>query len=73
MTMQSEYMTMAQACGEAPVPAAVWVPGVDFDPYDPDEMEVMRDVWEGERMSRIAELEIENDALRARLAALDES
>lgn len=23
-----------------------WIPGVDFDPSDPDEMEIMRDVFE---------------------------
>lgn len=29
-----------------------WIPGVDFDPHDPEEMEVMRLVWERERFER---------------------
>lgn len=61
-------MTLAQACGEAPVSSLGWVPGVDFDPHDEDEMETMRLVWERERYDRIAELERENAELRARLA-----
>ena len=45
-----------------------WVPGVDFDPHDPDEMEVMKVVWEQEKFDRLRELERENVALLERLA-----
>lgn len=46
-----------------------WVPGVDFDPSDQDEMEIMRVVWEKEKYDRIASLEREIQTLRAALAA----
>jgi hypothetical protein len=42
-----------------------WVPGVDFDPTDPEEMEVMKVVWEREKFDRIHALEEENARLRA--------
>lgn len=45
-----------------------WIPGVDFDPSDRDEMEVMRLVWEKEKYDRMAELERENRRLREELA-----
>ena len=45
-----------------------WVPGVDFDPHDPDEMEIMKVVWEQEKYDRMARLERENRSLRERLA-----
>lgn len=49
------------------VPDTAWIPGVDFDPYDHDEMEVMKFIWEKERMDKIAQLERENASLRAQL------
>jgi hypothetical protein len=66
-----QYMTMAQACGEAPILDTGWVPGVDFDPYDTDEMEVMDLVWQRERADSAAVVRRENTELRARLAAMD--
>lgn len=48
----------------------VWVPGVDFDPYDHDEMEVMKVVWENERHDRMKQLERENESLRAAITSL---
>lgn len=44
-----------------------WVAGIDFDPSDPDEMDVMRHVWEQERHDRLQVLERENDSLRTAL------
>lgn len=44
-----------------------WVPGVDFDPSDPEEMEVMRDVFERERMDSVRHLQQENARLRGLL------
>ena len=49
-----------------------WVPGVDFDPHDPDEMEIMHVVWEGERLSAIERLEKENSRLRGIIAQMEE-
>lgn len=46
---------------------AGWVPGVDFDPSDRDEMEIMEVVWEKEKHDRIRELEDENARLRGQL------
>lgn len=67
--MNGDYQSMAEACGEVEYTSRGWVPGVDFDPYDAEEMEVMQDVWENERYNRIAQLERENERLRAQLAA----
>lgn len=44
-----------------------WCVGIDFDPYDPDEMEVMHLVWENEKFDRIRQLERENEMLRRML------
>jgi hypothetical protein len=49
-----------------------WIPGEDFDPSDPDEMEIMRAVWEKEKYDRLAELERENVELIKRLAKYEE-
>lgn len=68
-----QTMTMAQACGEAPILDTAWVPGVDFDPSDDDEMEIMRLVWDRDRHDRADRLERENALLRARLADLEDA
>lgn len=44
-----------------------WVAGDDFDPNDPDEMDVMHAVWEREKYDRIRHLEDENARLRSEL------
>lgn len=49
-----------------------WVAGIDFDPHDEEEMEVMRVVWEREKYDRLAELERENVRLREALARYEE-
>lgn len=48
-------------------PGAGWVAGVDFDPSDPDEMEVMHAVWEQEKHDRIRQLKSEKERLRNEL------
>lgn len=53
---------------EGPRGSLVWTPGVDFDPTDPDEMEIMHLVWGREQASRVAALQRENQRLRERLA-----
>ena len=49
-----------------------WVAGVDFDPRDPDEMEVISLVFEREKYDRMAQLERENARLRAQVAELSD-
>jgi hypothetical protein len=44
-----------------------WVAGEDFDPHDPDEMEIMHAVWDGEKHDRMRQLESENERLRQEL------
>jgi hypothetical protein len=69
--MTGDYRSMAEAAGEARVDDSPgWVPGVDFDPHNPDEMEVMREVWAREGATRTTRLERENDRLRTLVAEL---
>lgn len=69
--MTGGYRSMAQAAGEEPVDESPgWVPGVDFDPHDDEQMDVMREVWSREKADRATRLERENDRLRARIAEL---
>lgn len=44
-----------------------WCPGIDFDPYDRDEMEVMTVIFEGERLSALEKLRAENRRLQGML------
>lgn len=46
-----------------------WVAGVDFDPRDPEEMEIMAVIFEGERLSALDRLQSENDRLRGVIAS----
>ena len=74
MLLTDGYLSMAQACGEVePLPRG-WVAGEDFDPDDPDEMDVMREVWERERIEarsrRERELERRNEALADEVRSL---
>lgn len=71
MSMNGDYMSLAEACGEK-THARAWVPGEDFDPYDEDEMETMALVWENERYNRMQELETENARLRAIIEEMGE-
>jgi hypothetical protein len=69
--MTGGYRGMAQAAGEEPVDESPgWVPGVDFDPHDDDDMAVMREVWAREKRDRTTRLERENLTLRATIARL---
>jgi hypothetical protein len=66
--LTGDYLSLAEACGEVEPKPRGWVPGVDFDPTDPDEMEVMELVWERERHDTLAAKDREIASLRARLA-----
>lgn len=66
--MVGEYMTYAQAVGEAPIGSPAFVAGVDFDPGDPEELEVVRLASSRHGIERIAHLEQENADLRNQLA-----
>lgn len=68
MSMTGEYMSMAEACGEAPVRPLTFVPGEDYDPYDEDDVAAVGLAMDRDRADRIADLEAENARLRAALA-----
>lgn len=40
--MNGGYSSLAEAVGEAPPPPLAFVAGVDFDPSDPEEVEIVR-------------------------------
>lgn len=65
-----EYMTMAQTDQPINDWDTAWVPGIDFDPYDDDDMEIMQLVWERDKHSRLQNLERANQQLRERLSEL---
>lgn len=65
-------MSYAEAVGEIEPRPIAWVPGENFDPYDEQEMEVMRHVWAQERADRIAALERENAYLQRELQLMAE-
>jgi hypothetical protein len=67
MGINGDFQSLAEACGEVEPRSRGWVVGVNFDPSDPDEMEVMDLVWDRERHDRIAYLERENARLRSLL------
>lgn len=59
---------MAQACGEAPMPALAYVAGVDFDPSDEDSVGAVLLATERDAYDRNRALTEENARLRALLA-----
>lgn len=64
-------MTYAQAVGEVPMSPLSFVPGTDFDPSDPDEVELVLEASKRDRYDRMAALERENDRLRSLLDQRD--
>lgn len=69
-SMNGDYRSLAEAVDGPRPESAGWIPGVDFDPGDPEEMEVMADVFDRERQDTITRLTRENDNLRRRVAEL---
>lgn len=67
-----QTMTMAQACGEAPMPGLSFVPGEDFDPSDPDDVEAVGLAMDRERADELTNLRAENARLRAALRKDDD-
>lgn len=63
---------MLQAIGEEPIPGPAFVAGVDFDPYDEDDVEAVRFAGEVSRADRMHQLEEENARLRARLSRYED-
>lgn len=63
-----ERMTYRQAVGEEPIDSPVFFPGADFDPYDEDEVEVVRLASERHAADELARLRRENEDLRTELA-----
>lgn len=62
-----EYMTLAQAVGEAPMSPLCFIPGEDFNPYDEDDREAVKLAMERDMADRIRHLQRENAQLRAQL------
>lgn len=68
MSMNGDYLSMAEACGDYERPSGhVYFPGENFDPFDPDDVEAVRMVGESDRFDRMSALESENARLRAAL------
>lgn len=65
-----ERMTYAQAVGEQPIGSPAFVAGDDFDPFDEDEVEVVKLASERHRYDRLAEAEREIAALQEEKAAM---
>jgi hypothetical protein len=55
---------MAQACGEAYIPGPAFIPGEHFDPFDPEDREIISDVMTRHKMEEDRRIMRENDALR---------
>ncbi|WP_433716914.1 hypothetical protein ACQP2U_43645 (plasmid) [Nocardia sp. CA-084685] len=69
--MIGDYTSMAEVDGQYRSPLT-FTPGVDFDPYDPEEVEIVMEASEWSVAARMRHLEAENARLRAELAELDE-
>lgn len=65
-----DYRSLAEAAGEIEPRSIDWTPGVDFDPSDADDMDLMSLVWDREAASAVRRLERDNATLRARVAEL---
>lgn len=53
------------------VPSNSYCAGVDFDPFDPDEVEIVKLASEWDRHYAMEKLERENARLRSRVAELE--
>ena len=73
--MNGGYASLAEAVGEAPPSPLSFAPGVDFDPHDPDEVEIVRMAAENDHHDRmraaVRQLTCQRDALLAALRELD--
>jgi len=63
-----DRLTYRQAVGEDPIGSPVFIPGEDFDPYNEDEVAVVRLASQTHEADRIRELEREVATLRHELA-----
>lgn len=75
MSMNGDYQSLAEACGEAPRRPLAYVAGVDFDADDPDEwgavlLATARDQDERER-AEVRQLRHRNAALLDALREAD--
>lgn len=60
-----QYMTYQEAVGEGPRRSPAFVAGIDFDPYDEDDVAAVRAAGEVHRAEYVRDLEEENARLRA--------
>ncbi|CAM4326410.1 hypothetical protein NONI108955_20990 [Nocardia ninae] len=67
--MVGEYLTWEQAAGEVPI-STEFVAGVDFDPADFDECEIVREASARHGQERDSVLLRQNDDLRSEVAQL---
>lgn len=67
-----ERMTYAQAAGEESFDSPVFFPGVDFDPWDADEVEIVRHASRLHGAEKMRHLEEEAARLRSLLETQDE-
>ena len=79
MGLNGDFLTMAQAVGEAPMPDLVFYPGENFDPYDEDDVAAVGLAMEREKFDKYQaalreneRLERENARLREQLGLSDE-
>jgi len=63
VSMTGDCMSMAEADGSAPAYGLAFVAGVDFDPSNPDEVEIVRLATQRDHADRVA---AENRRLRDR-------
>lgn len=68
MSMNGDYMSLAEVDGAAPQGLA-FTPGVDFDPFDPDEVEIVRLASERDYAARMSARE--RELIRQRDVLLD--
>ena len=67
MQMQARRRHAMPMTEDGYVPGDGWIPGEDFDPHDPDEMEIMEHVFAKEKMDAMERLQRENEELRRQL------
>ena len=68
----SDMGTLAQVVGERPYESPEFIPGEDFDPFDPDDVEIGGLATMGHRADKMRRLEKENARLRGILAEYEE-
>ncbi|MBM4574937.1 hypothetical protein GS896_25565 [Rhodococcus hoagii] len=69
--MGDEPMTLARAVGETPAGSPAFHAGTDFDPRDPEQVEIIEDATARHGAEARARTDEENTTLRARIVELE--